>query len=305
MHPRNRHSGRYDFETLIKSVPELAALVTLNPEQQPTIDFTNPSSVKALNRALLKTFYGMEHWDIPPGYLCPPVPGRADYIHYAADLLASSNAGVAPRGDSVRVLDVGVGANCIYPIIGRAEYGWRFVGSDIDPAALDAAQKMVEDNPLLFQGVKLRLQKAPAVLQGLLKPEESFDLMICNPPFNASQAESQAGTKRKWEKLNRPPETGKNFGGQGSELWTPGGEAAFAWRLITESVALGAQIFWFSTLISKSENLPSVLKALERVKPAETRVIEMSQGQKKSRIVAWTFLDKKRQEQWRRRRWTR
>ncbi|MFH1018315.1 MAG: 23S rRNA (adenine(1618)-N(6))-methyltransferase RlmF [Pseudomonadota bacterium] len=302
MHPRNRHTGRYDFEALTKSVPDLAAFVTLNPLKERTIDFTDPAAVKALNRGLLKTFYSVDHWDILPGYLCPPVPSRADYIHYAADLLGSLNEGAIPRGDSVCVLDVGVGANCIYPIIGHAEYGWRFVGSDIDSVALACARKTVEANASLSQAVKLRLQTSPAVLQGLFKPDERFDLTLCNPPFNASLDEAQAGTKRKWANLNRP-ETEKNFGGQGAELWTPGGEAAFAWRLISESAALGTQVLWFSTLISKSANLPSVLKALERVKPADTRTIEMSQGQKKSRVVAWTFLDKKQGEEWRRRRW--
>ena len=103
MHSRNKHVGRYDFEALTKSVPDLAAFVTLNPLKERTIDFANPAAVKALNRGLLKTFYGVSHWDIPPGYLCPPVPGRADYIHYAADLLSSLNEGTIPRGDCVRV----------------------------------------------------------------------------------------------------------------------------------------------------------------------------------------------------------
>lgn len=304
MHPRNKHSGRYDLDALAKSVPELASFARLNPAGEPTVDFADPAAVKALNRALLKTYYGVEHWDIPPGYLCPPVPGRADYVHHAADLLASVNGGTPPRGDSVRVLDVGVGANCIYPIIGRAEYGWRFVGTEIDLAALAGAQKTVEANPSLFQGVKLRAQKPPWVLKGLLKPEERFDLTLCNPPFFASLEESQAESRRKWDNLDRA-QTGKNFGGQGGELWTPGGEAAFAFRLIEESAALGAQVFWFSTLISRSANLPGVSKALARVKASVTRVVDMSQGQKKSRLVAWTFLDEKRREQWRRLRWAR
>lgn len=302
MHPRNKHAGRYDFEALTKSVPDLAEFVTLNPLKEQTIDFADPAAVKALNQALLKTFYGVDHWDIPPGYLCPPVPGRADYIHYAADLLSSLNGGAIPRGDSVRVLDVGVGANCIYPIIGRAEYGWRFVGIDIDSVALACAQKIVEANASLSHAVKLRLQTSPSILHGMLKPDEHFDLTLCNPPFNASLDEAQAGAKRKWANLNRP-QTGKNFGGQGAELWTPGGEAAFARRLISESTVLGTQVLWFSTLISKSANLPSVLKSLERVKPADMRTIEMSQGQKKSRVVAWTFIDRKQREEWCRRRW--
>jgi 23S rRNA (adenine1618-N6)-methyltransferase len=302
MHPRNNHTGRYDFEELTKNVPELVPFVTLNPSQERTIDFADPMAVKTLNRAILKTYYGVDHWGIPAGYLCPPVPGRADYIHHAADLLGSSNGGTIPRGDSVRILDVGVGANCIYPIIGRAEYGWRFVGSETDPVALACAQKIIDANASLSQGVKLREQTGSLILQGLLKPEERFDLTLCNPPFNNSLEEAQAGAKRKWENLNRP-DTGKNFGGQAAELCTPGGEAAFASRLISESAALGTQVYWFSTLISKSANLESVMKALGRAKAADTRTIEMSQGQKKSRVVAWTFLNKKQREEWRQRRW--
>lgn len=285
-------------------MPELVPFVTLNPSKERTIDFADPLAVKMLNRAILKTYYSVDHWGIPEGYLCPPVPGRADYIHYAADLLGSSNAGAIPRGDSVRVLDVGVGANCIYPIIGRAEYGWRFVGSDTDSAALACAQKIIDANAPLSPAVKLRAQKAPAILLGLLKPEERFDLTLCNPPFNNSIEEAQAAAKRKWENLDRP-DTGKNFGGQAAELCTPGGEVAFASRLISESAAIGTQVYWFSTLISKSANLENVMKALGRVQPADTRTIEMSQGQKKSRLVAWTFLDQKRREEWRRRRWAR
>ncbi len=304
MHPRNKHAGRYDFAALTKSLPDLVPFVTLNPSKEPTIDFSDPAAVKALNRALLKTYYGVDHWNIPSGYLCPPVPGRADYVHYAGDLLGSSNAGALPRGDSVRVLDVGVGANCIYPIIGRAEYGWRFVGSDTDPAALACAQQTIDANAALAPAVKLRKQTAPAVLRGLLKPEERFDLTLCNPPFNSSLAGAKAAGKRKWENLNRP-DTGKNFGGQAAELCTPGGEAVFALRLVAESAEIGTQVYWFSTLISKSANLESVMRALGRVHAADTRTIEMSQGQKKSRIAAWTFLDKKQREEWRRRRWAR
>ncbi|MBI3549676.1 MAG: 23S rRNA (adenine(1618)-N(6))-methyltransferase RlmF [Elusimicrobia bacterium] len=303
MHPRNRHSGRYDFEALARSVPELARFVRPNPSNESTIDFADPAAVKTLNWALLKTYYGVDHWDLPPGYLCPPVPGRADHVHYAADLLGEINDGTVPRGKSVRVLDVGVGANCIYPIIGRAEYGWRFVGSEIDAVAAACAKTIVGANASLSNSVEVRPQRPPRILEGLLEPDERFDLTLCNPPFNASVDDADAGAKRKWSNLGRA-ETGKNFGGQGTELSTPGGEAAFASRMIAESAALGAQVLWFSTLISKSANLPGVQNALGRARPADTRTIALSQGQKKSRIVAWTFLDKKRRDEWRRR-WTR
>ena len=132
LHPRNRHSGRYDFPKLIAACPELGEYVILNPYGKQSIDFANPDAVRVFNRALLRQFYGIQHWDIPAGYLCPPVPGRADYLHGLADLLAADNGGIIPRGAAVRVLDIGTGANCIYPLIGHREYGWYFTGSDID-----------------------------------------------------------------------------------------------------------------------------------------------------------------------------
>ena len=122
MHPRNRHQGRYDFARLVKGCPELAAFVVATPRGETSIDFADPVAVQMLNRALLKDFYGISHWEIPPGYLSPPIPGRADYVHRLAELLRAKG-GSYPRGASTRVLDVGVGANCIYPIIGHAEYG--------------------------------------------------------------------------------------------------------------------------------------------------------------------------------------
>ena len=158
LHPRNRHQGRYDFPALVASSPELAAFVARNAHGDESIDFADPVAVKALNRALLKQVYGIGNWDIPPGYLCPPIPGRADYLHCLADLLATDNGGEIPRGSVVRALDIGVGANCVYPLIGHAEYGWRFVGTDVDRGALTCAQAIIDANPGLAQAITLRRQ---------------------------------------------------------------------------------------------------------------------------------------------------
>lgn len=93
LHPRNRHRSRYDFPALIASCPALAPFVKPNAWGDVSVDFADPAAVKMLNRALLQHFYGIEHWDIPADYLCPPIPGRADYLHHLADLLATSNGG--------------------------------------------------------------------------------------------------------------------------------------------------------------------------------------------------------------------
>ena len=306
LHPRSRHRDRYDFAQLSRSSPALAAFVRVNQSGEPALDFANPAAVKALNQALLKHFYGVAQWDVPAGYLCPPIPGRADYVHYLADLLAAGNQGVIPRGRAVRVLDVGVGANCIYPIIGHQEYGWRFVGTDTDAVALRAARHLVAANPDLAGSIDCRPQPDPAhVLTNIFNPGEVFDATMCNPPFHASAAEAAASTQRKVANLGqaRRPTPTRNFGGQANELWTPGGEEEFVRRLVAESRPLAQRCHWFTTLISKKTTLLSIHYFLRQAEAAQVHTIDMAQGQKKSRFVAWTFLSEEEQAAWRAQRW--
>ncbi len=260
-----------------------------------------------LNKALLKHYYGIDRWDLPSGYLCPPVPGRADYIHHIADLLGSCNDGVIPVGPRIKCLDVGIGANCIYPIIGNKEYGWSFVGSDIDPAAIASAHKTVEENLHLKGKLELRLQPhANDIFRGIIQKDEHFDLTICNPPFHASLQEAQAGSLRKLSNLNnkRITKPTLNFGGKNTELWCEGGEEKFVQKMINESKQFSSSCFWFSTLISKSSNLKSVYTALKQAKAVEVKAIPMAHGNKISRIVAWTLLTPEQQRSWINTRWT-
>ncbi len=292
LHPRNPHRFRYDFKKLIESCPELEPFVAKNKYGNESIDFADPDAVKTLNRALLKHFYGLTEWDIPENYLCPPIPGRADYIHHIADLLALGNEGEIPRGEQVRVMDIGIGANCVYPIIGVKEYGWSFVGTDIDPLAIESARKIIEMNPLLTGKVELRLQPVAAdIFHGIVKPEEQFDLSICNPPFHSSAKEAAEATRRKVFNLNpgKTAKTVQNFGGQNVELIYQGGEEAFVRRMIQQSSRIPSQFKWFSTLIAKSDHLPAVYKSLQIARATEVKTIDMAQGQKVSRIVAWRF----------------
>ena len=292
LHPRNPHRFRYDFKQLIQSCPALSPFVFVNKYDSQTIDFANPSAVKMLNRAILKHFYQIAYWDIPANYLCPPIPGRADYIHYIADLLSSSNRGIIPKGKAIKVLDIGVGANCVYPIIGNYAYGWTFVGSDIDPVAIKSAKHIIENNDSLWGNIEVRLQSSSSnIFKGIIMPDEVFDVSICNPPFHSSLAEANAGTQRKIKNLGdkQTSKTTLNFGGQNAELWCEGGEESFIKKMILESATIPKSCLWFTSLVSKKEHLPSIYRNLKMVEVVESRTIDMAQGQKISRIVAWTF----------------
>jgi 23S rRNA (adenine1618-N6)-methyltransferase len=306
LHPRNKHRGRYDFAALTQTSPVLAQYVRLNGYGDASIDFSNPQAVKALNQALLKHFYRISVWDIPKQYLCPPIPGRADYLHYLADLLNETNTGHTLLGENVCVLDVGVGANMIYPLIGNQEYGWHFVGTDIETKALQNAQHIIEANRL-SDAIEVRLQtSALSIFKDIIRQEEAFALTMCNPPFHGSLEEAQAGTKRKWQGLTKQPaqytankkSTILNFGGQSAELYCAGGEEAFVTTMINESKQFAAQCLWFTTLISKAASLPSIYRTLKKANALKVNTIEMAQGQKQSRIVAWTFLNHNQQQDW-------
>jgi 23S rRNA (adenine1618-N6)-methyltransferase len=303
LHPRNRHQGRYDFARLIQAEPQLAAFLAMNEHGEQGIDFADPAAVKTLNRSLLKEYYGITGWDIPANSLCPPVPGRADYLHYLADLLAASNQGRVPKKPGVQVLDIGTGANCIYPLLGVSEYRWQFVASDINAASLANAQLILDANPKIAQQISLRLQtSANAIFKNIMLDDEWFDLSMCNPPFHTSLAEAREGTQSKWQNLGKE-NTSLNFGGQDAELWCAGGELAFIQRMIKESSAIATRCFWFTTLVSKSASLPGIYAALKQTKVIEHKTIAMSQGQKQSRLVAWTFLNPVQQAAWRKLRW--
>ncbi|MHB1178844.1 MAG: 23S rRNA (adenine(1618)-N(6))-methyltransferase RlmF [Daejeonella sp.] len=300
LHPRSKHRERYDFAQLVKACPELEKYLLKAAASDYTIDFTDPESVKTLNKALLKLFYGISLWDIPDGYLCPPVPGRADYIHYMADLLAESNEKI-PRGKSVRVLDIGVGANCIYPIVGYSEYGWTFIGSEIDPYSIRSAKNIIEANSL-NKSISIRRQvSSDNILEGVINHGEKFDLTICNPPFHASMKEASEGTARKWKNLGYSKQTGAdlNFGGKNGELWCEGGELNFLLRMIRESKGYKGSVLWFSSLISKKETLPACYSELKKVNAVEVLTINMTQGQKQSRVLAWTFIEPENRNKWR------
>jgi 23S rRNA (adenine1618-N6)-methyltransferase len=142
----------------------------------------------------------------------------------------------------------------------------------------------------LTEKIECRLQPSSKhIFNNILKPDEFFDVSICNPPFHASAEEAVAGSQRKNENLGLKHKNKLNFGGQNAELWCEGGEEAFISNMIFESKEIGKQITWFTSLISKKEHLPSIYFYLKKVIAIDVKTINMAQGQKTSRIVAWTF----------------
>ncbi|WP_313100774.1 23S rRNA (adenine(1618)-N(6))-methyltransferase RlmF [Epilithonimonas sp.] len=300
LHPRNLHRNSYDFEALISVVPELKHYVFKNDYDTLTINFSIPKAVRLLNKALLLKYYNVKEWDIPEGNLCPPIPGRADYVHYLADLLVSEK-GEIPTGTSVKGLDIGVGANLVYPLIANYSYGWEMLGTDINPNSLENAQNILSQNPNLFSVIHLKQQPAAEfIFNNIILSEDKFTFTMCNPPFHDSQESALQGNRRKNNNLrkSKTQKTNLNFSGQQSELWCEGGEMAFIKKMINESVQFSSQVLWFTSLVSKKDNLHQLTTLLKNLKVPEFKTIDMAQGQKISRILAWTFIPNEKRKDW-------
>ncbi|RDI06706.1 23S rRNA (adenine(1618)-N(6))-methyltransferase RlmF [Flavobacterium sp. AG291] len=300
LHSRNKNRERYDLTSLIVAVPELGNYVKPNKFGDDSVDFANPVAVKLLNKALLKHYYGIANWEFPDENLSPPIPGRADYIHYMADLLKESNFGRLPAGEKIHCLDIGVGASCIYPILGVVEYGWNFKAVDIDKKSVESAKAIVDKNPELSGKVKCWLQNNPRhFFEDVIVTDEKFDLTFCNPPFHASADDARSGTERKNKNLSgKKGATELNFSGVSNELITEGGESKFINDMVFESRRFGKSCFWFSTLVSKQSNLKGIYKTLEKVGAEQIKTINMGTGNKSTRIVAWSFLSREEQKAW-------
>ncbi|WNO60461.1 23S rRNA (adenine(1618)-N(6))-methyltransferase RlmF [Rheinheimera sp. MMS21-TC3] len=291
LHPNNPHQGRYDLTLLCQKYPALTSFIQISPAGLKTINFSNPQAVQSLNAALLASYYQVNFWQLPEEYLCPPIPGRADYLHYAADLVSELPAVSHQTKSSIKMLDIGCGANCIYPILASRSFGWQVIGSDIDAKALQVAQTIINANKNLQQKITLRQQKqSQHIFQGIIQPNEYFSLTVCNPPFYGSAKEATAVNKQKWQKLGKPNQ-GRNFKGSASELWCEGGELNFISNMIAESYLFSKQVGWFTTLVSQRQHHKPLLALLAKYNKVVIKQQKMQQGQKTSLLLAWRFTD--------------
>ena len=275
MHLRNLHRYGYDFPKLVEAFPELKKYIIQKTEGGTSIDFSDFEAVRVFNQALMAHHYGLKNWRLPEDALVPAIPGRAEYIHQLSDLLG--------RG-SKKGLDIGCGASAVYCLLGEAIYGYEMVGVDVDDDSIAIAKK----NTAKSENIEIRHQiDRGNILKGVIREGEIFDFTMCNPPFYSSEEEAVKANARKNENLGNVG-LKRNFGGLSHELWCNGGEALFVKRMIKESKDLKDQVGWFTSLLSRKQNLKNPLKLLKKLK-AQHKVATVEVGNKEMQILAWNF----------------
>ncbi|KAL4858898.1 U6 small nuclear RNA (adenine-(43)-N(6))-methyltransferase [Chlorella vulgaris] len=148
IHSRSKYAyQKPDFRALAARYPSMLPFLA---SKGGVYDFTDPAACRELTHVLLAEDFGIQWW-LPLGQLVPPVTNRVNYIHWLEDLLSLSK----PEGP-VTGLDIGCGANLIYPLLGAVLCGWSFVGADVTAAALRWAARNLGANPHLAQLIEVR-----------------------------------------------------------------------------------------------------------------------------------------------------
>ena len=295
------------FSELAAGAPDLAAVLAAGRGR---LDFGDPAAVRALTRAMLVRCFRLADWTVPDGALVPPVPARAAYLRRMGLIVG----GGRPPSRPLRIIDVGCGANLIFPLLAASPvFGWTAVGLDVTPAALAGATHNLALNRRLVRSVTLRAgpppppaplsctsppsppPPPPSILPHAFRPgDPPADLLVCNPPFFESAA-ARAATAKDPGALHG----GGHAGMPAETVWPAGGEAGFVGRMAAESAALPPdRVTWYSAMLGRKASVGAVKRVLAGLDPApQVRTFVLAAagkgkgGERTARwVVAWSFV---------------
>ncbi|UZJ54199.1 hypothetical protein CBS101457_003519 [Exobasidium rhododendri] len=313
------------------------------------IDFQDADSLRSLSEAILEFDFGL-HVRLRDDRLCPPIPNRLNYVAWIQELMDSSQQTInsiyieADRSDHhhdrsregkeaqeegrsfkhrrmevsrMRILDIGTGASCIYPILGCALHGWEFVASDIDASSLEWARDVIEkpenngtlqaNSRFIPKGTSIQLSGRIHLVRrdskdNLLLSEDDLLLLklrtltwsrsgvnllyhavMCNPPFYTSEQEMKESLHLKSRRPNAVCQ------GSREEMICEGGEVAFIARMIKESVQIGSRVIWFTSMIGKMSSINPLIHRLQEEQIDNYLLTEFVQGKTKRWGIAWSL----------------
>ena len=126
---------------------------------------------------------------------------------------------------------------------------------------------------------------------------------MCNPPFYASRDEMLASAETKerppFSVSHHPtnhkhdkPNTTQACTGAEIEMVTSGGEIDFVTRMIDESIELGDQVLWYTTMLGKLSSVSVIVEKLIGHGNHNYAITDFVQGSKTKRwAVAWSWTD--------------
>lgn len=289
MHPKNIY--RYEtpnFRQLVDIFPELKQYTIKANDGHAGLDFRNWDACRELVKVQFTHDFGII-WTIPRPHLIPPLANRLNYLCFIHDLICLWSPDPKNRPSyEYNILDIGCGANLVYPLLGTSYFGWSFVGCDIQMDALLIAARNRDSNPSVSPRIILKkVARQPSqgdgqsatsgILGSCLQDGDMFDACVCNPPFFSNEND-----------MGQNPST--DYGGTHTEMVYQGGEECFVSEMVRDSEKHRASVAWFSTMVGKKKTLKNVKKLLYSLDDTVIRTNELVQGTTHRWVIAWSFI---------------
>jgi 23S rRNA (adenine1618-N6)-methyltransferase len=279
INPKNKYfNNPPNFEELANKYSEFKKYVYKNKFGSFSINWKNKEAVKELCKCLLKNDFRLNYWDIPDGFLIPSITSKCNYINWIDDLLDEIN--IVNKKHINKGLDIGTGANCIYPLLGHQIYGWNFKCSELNQEAIEVAEKIIQNNKLNKNIEIIKQVNEDNIFINIINPDDLFIFTMCNPPYFSKE-----------ETKHNNPNTVCEYNDK--EVYCKGGEFQFISTMIEESKIYKNKIIWFTTLVGKKINFDKILKVLENIH--EIKMIKTTtfyQGKLARWGVAWSYYEK-------------
>lgn len=224
-------------------------------------DFDNETALAELVQTQLDLYCGLRV-QLCKGFLIPRLANRLDYLLWMEKLLGGPAVGI----------DVGVGGNCIYPMLGSL-VGLTIAGVDLNSEAIEASQQIAKQASIeidLFQADGTDLES----IVRQLDPPPCF--VVCNPPFFAPQE----------DRVEKPP---RNLVARENELYTPGGELEFSLKMLESSSRTNLR--WTSVMLGKKHSVAPLIDRITAQKASHALHV-ISHGRTRRWIVAWSFSER-------------
>ena len=275
-----------DFLILIKEFPDLKKyIIKQNEEKLEEISFewSNNNLSLLMTKSILDYYFNIKYYNIPKGYLIPPIPSRLNYLNLINKILIKEINSQSRYSSDIIGIDIGTGANIIYPILGNSIFNWKFICSEINDESYNNAKLILEKNNLENEINLIKQKNKNNIFLNILNQENKYIFSLCNPPYYDYETEIKLDEKKRDNEFNF------------DEVYYKKGEFGFFQRYFIESTCYKKNVYLFSILIGKKANMENINDIMNTndnkniIKKFNIQKIQT--GNNLRYIIYWSFFD--------------
>ena len=273
---------RPDFLTLIKEFPELKKYKLKQNEDNEDefqFDWSNNELSLLMDKSILNYYFNIKYYDIPKGFLIPPIPSRINYINLINSIITKLINDIDIK--NIIGIDIGTGANIIYPILGYSIYKWKFICTEINKEAYNNAKLILQKNNLENNINIIKQNNKDNIFISILNRENKYLFSMCNPPYYNYENEIKLEDKKRDNEYNF------------DEIYYKNGEYGFFQRYFEESICYKNNVFLYTILIGKKINAENIYDKLSSYNDI-IKIYNMQKiltGNNVRYIIYWSFFN--------------